>query len=234
FRPTPQPTPVATPAASPTPEVAKTDDRKSGGELTREELAKNEAELNKVAGEHNVARPPAENEVNLKPLKDVLKTAKQMLADGKIDLNKTIDMTVEADLKEDGTLENAEITNQQGDENLRDLAKTFVSRLGASAVLKFLNEKQVDVRHLIMTVKIDGQEVKISVAAQVTSEDRAAEMARGYGGLIGGKRLFKQGKDEDKLWDNMNVNADGKQVIMQFQIPRDTAGELLGKVKAEG
>ncbi len=226
----PQPVATPSPAMMPTPEIAKKDDKKDADTPSPEERAKSEDALNKIADEHKIGRPPDKDDVNLKPLKDLLNDTRKMLADGKISLDKTIDMTIEADLMEDGTLENPEIVNQQGDENLRDLAKLFVSRLASSAVLKFLNQKQMDIRHLTMTVKIDQQQVIVSVSAETASFDRATEIARGYGNLLAGARLFKQGKDEDKIWENMQVNSDGKLVMMKFQMPRDVATALLAKV----
>ena len=221
-RTTPTPEPSPTPEA--TPEVAKNSD---GEPLSAEDAAKAEAEMNKVAQETGVKRPS--KLPNLKPLMDVLKLAKEMKEDGRINLNATVELIAEADLKEDGTLENLTFPEENGDANLRALAGRFMDALNVGKVLSFL-----DVKHLKLSIKIDQQNVFVGIVTEAETPGRATELANGYGGLIGLAKLAKKGKDEAKVFENMKVKPDGKQVIMEFQMPRDMAGELLGKVKDEG
>lgn len=214
--PTPTPEPEATP--SPTPEVAETEEEKK---------KRAEEELNKVAKENDVARPPAENEVNLRPLKDVLETAKQMVAKNEISLTDTIELTVEADRKDDGTLENLKWGKAVGDPEAFKLAEQFVNALSQSQVLLFLK----DTRHMMMTLTLDQQNVKVSVMTEADTEARAAQISLGYQTMIGIARGAKKGTDEGEIFNNMNVASAGRQVTMDFKMSREVAGAMLAKVK---
>jgi hypothetical protein len=216
--PTPSPEPSPSPAASPSPEVAS---------QTEEEKKQAEEELNKIAKENNVERPPGENEMNVRPLKDVLERAKQMLAEGKLDLKDTIEVTVEADRKADGSLENVVFKDPKGDPDAYTLAQEFVTALSASKALVFLK----DTRHMVMALKLDQQDVFVSVTTEADTELRAAQMSLGYGTMIAIVRRNKKGTDEGQIFDNMQVSSDGKQVLMKFQMSRDVAAAMLSKVR---
>lgn len=216
--PTPTPEPSPSPSPEATPETAKTEAQKA------------EEELNRIAQENNTPRPPAEDELNIAPLKDVLKTAKEMTGDGRIDLNAAIEMTAEADRREDGKLENAVFSQPTGNnQNLVDLGRQFVTALGASGVLKFLK----DTRHLKMTLKIDQQTVIINVMTEAETEARARQIANSYGLMLGIVRGGKKNEPIGKVYESMKIDRDGKNVVMSFEMPRSQASELLGKVKIE-
>jgi hypothetical protein len=212
----PTPSPEAEPTPSPSPEVADGDASK-----------KTEDELNKVARESDILRPPAENEVNLRPLKDVLETAKQMVAKNEISLNDTIELTVEADRKEDGSLENLKWGEAKGDPDAFKLAEQFVNALSKSQVLFFLK----DTRHMLMTVKLDQQNVEVNVVSDTDTDARASTVSLGYRAMIGIAREAKKGTDEGEIFNNMNVKSEGKQVRMEFKMSREVAGAMLAKVK---
>lgn len=211
--PSPTPSPEAEP--SPSPEVA--DDAKKA----------EEEELNKLAEENRTPRPPSADEVNLLPLKDVLKDAKGMLASGQLDLKDTIEVTVDADRKDDGKLENVVFTDPKGDPDAYLLAQKLVTALSESTILRFLP----DTRHLIMSVRLDQQNVNVTVVTEPETEERAEQMRRGYSDIIGVASTFKKGTDEGELLSHMKVTREGKQVSMKFEMSRELAGAMLAKVK---
>jgi hypothetical protein len=217
-RPTPTPTPEAEPSPSPTPEVSETDEEKK---------KKAEDELNRIAQEADVLRPPAESQVNTRPLTDVLKTAKQMVASNEISLNDTIELTVEADRNDDGSLENYKWGEAKGDPEAFKLAEQFVNALSKSQALIFLK----DTRHMMMSLKLDQQDVSVNIMSEADTEARAKIIARGYQMMIDYVRGNKKGTDEGEIFNNMNVVAEGKQVRMDFKISREVAGAMLAKVK---
>jgi hypothetical protein len=49
--------------------------------------------------------------------------------------------------------------------------------------------------------------------------------------MIGIAREAKKGTDEGEIFNNMNVEAAGKQVKMEFKMSREVAGAMLAKVK---
>jgi len=54
-------------------------------------------------------------------------------------------------------------------------------------------------------------------------------MANVYGLGIMGMRWKKAGTDEGQVWKNTKVSADGKTVVVNFEMPRETAATLLAK-----
>lgn len=221
--PTLEPTPEATPepSASPTPEVAAQTAEQKDAQKKAEE------ELNRIARENDTPRPPNENELNLRPLKDVLNDAKTMLANGQLDLKDTIELTVEADRMPDGQLENVVYKDPKGDPDAYLLAQKLVTGLSQSRVLQFLK----DTRHLVMFVKLDQQDVFVSVTTEAETPERAGQMSLGYGTMVAIAREGKKGTDEGQIFDNMQVSSDGKLVTMKFQMARETAAAMLSKVK---
>jgi hypothetical protein len=212
--PTPSPE-EAEPTPSPSPEVADA-----------EKKAEEEA-LNKLAAENNTPRPPAADELNMLPLKDVLKDAKGMLASGQLDLKDTIEVTVEADRKDDGRLENVVFRDPKGDPDAYLLAQKLVTALSESTILRFLP----DTRHLLMSVKLDQQNVVVNVVTEPETEERAEQMRLGYSSIIGAASSFRKGTDEGELLNHMKVTREGKQVSMKFEMSRELAGAMLAKVK---
>ena len=54
-------------------------------------------------------------------------------------------------------------------------------------------------------------------------------MARGYNMLLVAGELAKRGHDEEALYRNTNVTSEGKQILVNFSMPRQTASEMLKK-----
>src|SRR5215210_2338075 len=139
--PTPTPQPSPTPAVSPTPQPSAspagtpTDGTVAAGK-TKEEAEK---DLNKIATEHNVERP-SEEAINKKPLKDWLARANELKVKGQLDLNQAIEMVIEAQLDEDGTLHDPIVVQKTGDPRLIEVAKELVAAIGDSKVLGFMKK----------------------------------------------------------------------------------------------
>jgi hypothetical protein len=45
--------------------------------------------------------------------------------------------------------------------------------------------------------------------------------------------MGKKNQPIGKVWESMKIDRNGKTVIMSFEMPREEAGQLLGKVKIE-
>ncbi len=225
-KPTPQPTP--TPAASPTPQPSAspsgtaTDGTEAAAGKTKEEAEK---DLNKIATEHNVERPN-EDAINKKPLKDWLARANELKVKGQLDLNQTIEMVIEAQLDEDGTLHDPVVIQKTGDPRLIEVAKDLVAALGDSKVLGFMKK---DARKLRITVKLDPNEVVAKVESEVGSAARAQELQDAYSKLLFFGQIARKGRDEEILYKNTKISTDGKQVIVNFKMPRADAGAMLSK-----
>jgi hypothetical protein len=224
--PKPRPTPAATPQA--TPEVAeKDDDQKEGDGLSEEERKAKEAQereaLNKVAEQSKVKLPP---KINSRPFKDMLVKWNGEYEKGRLNLNGTISVTLEADRNDDGTLTNMEMTGgSASDPALKELAKDVVSTLSASRALAFLEGAD----RLMLKLVLNQRKLSVVVNSEMETEERADQMARVYSIGIMGMRFAKGGTDEGQVWKNTKVSAKGKAIQVEFDMPRETAGSLLAK-----
>ncbi len=162
--------------------------------------------------------------VNVGPIKAFLARSKRLHEQGKLDLSKPQSIVVEGDRREDGTLTGVQITGESAaDPQLRAVAQDFVASVNDSHALAFLS----DVSRVRMTFTLDGERFKALTASETPSEQRADEMARGYRMLINAGRLVKRGTDEGALLAGMKVSSNGKQLLMNLDMPREQMGNIL-------
>ncbi|HEX8853373.1 MAG TPA: hypothetical protein VF754_07800, partial [Pyrinomonadaceae bacterium] len=232
-RPKPTPTPVPTPEPAASQEVAQGAQDSSGGDgdakpLTPEEQKAQEekdrrAALDQVAEQNKTKLPP---KINSKPFKDILAKWNEEYVKGNLNLNGTINITLEADREPDGTLVNMEMTGgSASDPAMKEIAKDVVAALSASHALAFLE----GARHLKMTLTLDQRRLAVVADTSVESADKASAMANVYGLGITYQRYKTSGKDEGEVWKNTRVRAQGNQILISFEMPRGTAGTLLAK-----
>ncbi len=238
--PAPTPTPEASPSPSPEASPAATTDAKvaanskTADPKTPEET---EQELNKIAAENNVVRPN-ENEINVRPLKDWLARANALRDKGQLDLSSEIEITIAASLNTDCKLTDPNVIQKSGDARLIDVAKDMVSAIGDSGMLSFLRDPRkvtdttklsCDAMPLQVTIKLDQNDIAAKVETQADSPERAVQMAKGYNTLLAVGEFAKRGHDEEILYRNTKVTSEGKQILVNFSMPRQTASEMLKK-----
>jgi hypothetical protein len=230
-KPTPKPkvSPSPQPVASPAPSPELTAQEKAAELLAKakDKESANQA-LDQVANSGNVERPE-ESKINKKPLKDWVKKADKLRLDGKLDLTKTVELVIVADRDVDGGLLNVEVVQKDGDPQLIEVAKDLAAAISDSKVLYFLQ----DAKHLRMTMRLDNLNVMAKVETDVGSEERAGSLAKTYAALLYGGQLLKKGQDEETLYKAARVKADGKQVVVNFSMPRETATGILKKYAPE-
>jgi hypothetical protein len=218
-RPTPEPSPTpqaaaATPTPSPDPEQQK----------------KDEAEMAKMAKDLGVDMVPV---VNTKPFEDIAVKGKELVDQGKLDLkNAAIEVTATAALNEDGTLKADTVQINwvtASDENTNQLAQQLLTALSQSKVLGILK----GAKDVSFALKLDQQNVSVSVSSDLPSEDVAAKSAEGYTTLVGLGRLKKQGTDEGELYKNLKFGSQGRQFTMSFEMPKDAAGKMISEMLAK-
>jgi hypothetical protein len=95
--------------------------------------------------------------------------------------------------------------------------------------VKDSKELRCDEMPVQLSVKLDQIEISARVESQADSPQRAAQMAKGYGDLLAVAQLVKSGRDEEVLYKNTKVSAEGKQIVVTFSMPRQTASEMLKK-----
>lgn len=237
--PTPEPSPSVSPEASPAATLPTMDAKVAANSKAEDPKTPEEAEqqLNKIAAENNVVRPN-ENDINTRPLKDWLARANALRDKGQLDLSSEIEITIAASLNTDCKLTNPSVIQKTGDSRLIDVAKDMVSAIGDSGMLSFLRDPRkvtdptklsCDEMPLQVTIKLDQNDIAAKVESQADSPERAVQMAKGYNTLLAVGEFAKRGHDEEVLYRNTKVTSEGKQILVNFSMPRPTASEMLKK-----
>ncbi|MFN2483260.1 MAG: hypothetical protein ABR554_17510 [Pyrinomonadaceae bacterium] len=225
-KPTPTPSPEASPSPKSAEDAAEGEKVKNGDASAAASPAepKSEQEAEQIIKDANQEKFP---EINTKPFEDLLAQGKKMKDEGEIDLTGTLEMSVEADRRDDGKLEHVEITGESAsDPKLHQLAKDFISALSDSELLKVLD----GTRHVRMKVRLDDREVSVRVMTEMESADLASKKTNAYNGMLWIGAMSKKGKDEEAIFKSVKIKNEAKQVVLTFQMPRKDAGALLSKI----
>jgi hypothetical protein len=224
-RPTPHPTPVPTPSpspsASPSPGSAQSSTTGDGSVAGKTEDAA-ENDLDKVAEKNKVKRPKT---INKRPFVDLLVKYNELKDKGELDLSGPVEMTIEADRNDDGTLRNVQVIRKSGDPKLIEATKDFIAALSASGALDFLEGTD----HLTLTLKLDAAAVSVSASTEASSDAEARQKATGYNALLFLGAAARSGRDEATIMKNTKVTASGKQITISFNLPRAAITDMLKK-----
>ncbi len=230
--PSPAASPSASPSASPTasPSVSAEVAQSASPSPSPDAQADAQKELEKTAAKINVTLPE-ENEINKKPLKDLAIKANDLKNQGKLDLNKPFKIVIQAKLGENGKLQNFKFLDRAGDEVLNDLFTGMVAALNDSGLLVYLSgiSKANPGSTIIISVEQGESEVLASLESEVTTPDDARQLAAGLNGMLAAGGLVRAGKDEAKLMKNTSATSDGKKVVVNFSMPRQTVIDMLKK-----
>ena len=230
--PEPSASPTASPAASASPSAAvaqspNSNSNQNSAPLTPEEAQK---QLEKTAEQNNVPLPD-ENQINKKVLKDFAAYANDLKNQGKLDLNKPFEIIIEAELDENGKLKNPRFTKKEGDANLVDLFGRMVAALNDSGFLTYLQPISKDNPNATVkiTVKQGEQEVLASVESEASSPERAQSLAKALNALLVLGAGSRAGKDEEVIMRNTNAAPDGKKVVVNFSMQRQSLVDMIKK-----
>jgi len=230
----PSPNASPSPAASPTPSASPSASASaiaqaspSASPLTPEQA---QTELEKTAAQNNVTLPD-ENEINKKALKDFAAFANDMKNQGKLDFDKPFEIEIEAKLDEKGRLKGAKFTKKAGDESLVTLFGRLVSALNDSGFLTYLQpiSKDNPDATVRITVKQGEKEVLASVVSEASSPERAESLAKALNNLLYFGAGSRAGHDEEVLMKNTNASPDGKRVVVNFSMPRQSVVDMIKK-----
>lgn len=233
-QPSPSPSPDASASASPgvSPETSTSPSAVAEASPVSSPLTPEEAQkqLEKTA-EENKLPLPTENEINRKPLKDLLANVNELKNQGKLDLDKPFKIVIQAKLDDKGKLINPRLKEKEGDDILQDLFKQMVSALNDSGLMIFLQPISADNPGATVTITIMQGEQKVlaSVESEASSSPSAERLARGFNGLLTAGAWSRAGKDEAELMKNSNAKPDGKKVVVNFAMPRQSIIDMLKK-----
>src|SRR5688572_33106292 len=218
------PEPVAKASASPSPSTP--------AKLTPEQA---QTELEKTAKENNLDLPK-EGEINKKALKDFAAYANDLKNQGKLDLNKPFEIVIEAQLDDKGKLVKPVFKKKDGDENLVELFGRMVSALNDSGFLTYLSPISKDNPNSTVTIMIKQgeKEVLASVESETTSPERAKALAGVLNNLLYFGAGSRAGKDEEVIMKNTNATPDGKKVVVNFSMPRQSVVDMIKKQMQPG
>jgi hypothetical protein len=231
--------PAASPAASPSASAAASPAPSAIAQAsppansnTNTQLPPDEAQkkLEETAKENNLALPE-ENQINKKALKDFAAYANDLKNQGKLDLNKPFEVVIEAEMDQNGKLQNARFTKKVGDENLVDLFGRMIAALNDSGFLIYLQPLSKDNpgAKVVITIKQGESEVLASVASETSSNARAESLASVLNNLLFFGAGSRSGKDEEVIMKNTNVTPDGKKVVVNFSMPRQSVVDMIKK-----
>jgi hypothetical protein len=228
--PKPKPSPTPTPVPKPSPSPSPTDPDKTGETASAggEPQTKEDAEkgIDDAAKKNGVVRPE-EGKINKRPLKDWLAQANELKTKGELDLSGTVELVIVAQRDAKGKLHNPQVVKKSGDAKLILVAKDLVGAINDSNVLYFLEGSgEGQVRFL---VKMDQAQITAAVESEVESAEQAQKMASGYGVMLLLGKTARKGKDEAVIYQNTRISARGRQVVVNFSMPRQAAGDMLKK-----
>lgn len=225
--PKPKPLPSPSPQPSPTPaDVNKTGEVAAAGKDQPQTKEEAEKAIDDVAAKNGVIRPD-DNKINKKPLKDWLASNNELYKNGKLDLSKTIELVIVAQRDEKGKLHDPQVVSKAGDPGLIEAAKEFIAAVNDSNILYFL--EGAGGGQVRFVVRLDAAQVNASVESEVESEARAVTMARTYGIMMLYGKVARSDKDEAVIYQNTRISSKGKQIVVDFSMPRQAAGDMLKK-----
>jgi hypothetical protein len=219
----------ASPSASP---VAVAQASPSASPSTNTQLTPEEAQkkLEETAAQNNVTLPE-ENQINKQVLKDFAAYANKLKNDGKLDLNQPFEIVIEAEMDQNGKLQNPRFTKKAGDPNLVDLFGRMIAALNDSGFLIYLQpiSKDNPGAKVVITVKQGENEVLASVESETSSTAKAETLAKALNYMLLFGAGSRAGKDEEVIMKNTSATPDGKKVVVNFSMPRQSVVDIIKK-----
>jgi hypothetical protein len=224
----PDASPAASPSLSPVAAVAQASPAASPStSLTPDEAQK---KLEETAAQNDVALPD-EAQINKQVLKDFAAYANKLKNDGKLDLNKPFEIVIEAEMDANGKLRNPRFTKRAGDPNLVDLFGRMIAALNDSGFLIYLQpiSKDNPGAKVVITVKQGENEVLASVESETSSTTKAQTLAKALNYMLILGAGSRAGKDEEVIMKNTSATPDGKKVVVNFSMPRQSVVDIIKK-----
>jgi hypothetical protein len=230
----PSPSPAASPSGSPSasPGASASPSGAIAQASPSPSLNPDEAQkqLDKTAAENGLPLP-TENEINKRVLKDFAKYANDLKEQGKLDFNKPFELVITAKLDEQGKLKDLNFVKAEGDEHLVELFGKLVAALNDSGFLIYLQPIAKDNPNptVKITVKQGEKEVVASIESETSSSERAESLAKVLNTALYFGAGSRAGHDEEILMKNTSASPDGKRVVVNFSMPRQSVVEMLQK-----
>jgi hypothetical protein len=245
--PSPSPSLTPTPAPTPAPAIAASGSNKDGkagdgkGSSTagsaEDKAAQEKAAEEKLQAEREKAAKtagiemPEEGEINKKPFQDLGAEAKGMSDKNQLDMTQQFEVTIEAELNQQGKLVNTNIAKKSGDAQLIYLSKRFVETMNDSGVLFYLKalSQNNPTSKVVFTIKQNTSAVVAIIEVEAKDADSARVLTRGFNATIAYGVTQRKGKVEEQLLRDLKASQDGQKIIFNFSMPREEAVALVKK-----
>ena len=172
---------------------------------------------------------PKEGEINKQPFKDLAAYATDLRNQGKLELEKPFEVSIDTELNKDGKLINPKVTKKTGDPNLADLGSRLVAALNDSGILFYLKKINEDKpgTKVTFTIKQDGNEVVATVESEVASVVSARQLSNAFSLMLDVGAESRKGKDEEILLRSTTVSPDGKKIIFKLNMAHQDVVDIV-------
>ena len=163
---------------------------------------------------------------NVRPLEDVARRAKQLVEQGKLGRETTLDVSATAELAADGSLKRETVNvvwASAADETVTSLSDQLVNAVSDSRMLSALEGAKA----VRLGLRLDGQNVSVLLAAELPSALEAQRYAEGYDMLRRVGLASKRATDEGALYEWLRFASDGKMFKMTFEGPRGAVARMV-------
>ena len=228
--PSPSPLLSPSPSASASPGTATVATNATAVDDKKLTPAEAQTKLEQTAAENNLELPD-ETQLNKQVLKDFAKYANDLKNQGKLDIDKPFEVVIEAELDQNGKLVNPRFTKKAGDPNLVDVFARMVAALNDSGFLIYLKpiSKDNPGAKVKFTIKQGEQEVLASVESEASSDTSARVLAKALNAALVFGASSRAGKDEEVIMKNTNASPDGRKILVNFSMPRQSVVDLIKK-----
>src|SRR5437764_582138 len=226
FKPAPvySPSPTPSPTATPSPAIAASKLPDATAKPSATPKAADDKAVEKAqqrldsASKATGIELPKEGEINKQPFRDLAAYATDLRNQGKLELEKPFEVSIDTELNKDGKLINPKVTKKTGDPNLADLGSRLVAALNDSGILFYLKKINEDKpgTKVTFTIKQDGNEVVATVESEASSADSANKLSRGFGLMLLAGAASRKGHDEEIIMKNTKVSANSKKIMFKL------------------
>lgn len=201
-----KPTPKPTPSATPTP--------------SESDLAKSKDDFN--------------NKFNKKPLQDfadgVMAKLDSPKPEDKVDLKQSFTVVLDGYLTENGAFDAKKTgyAKYEGNEQMVNVAKNALEAVGDSTIFSYL--RALGVEKVNITLVQDDQKITAKIVSSQPNAENAKTVSSGFRGVILLAQInTKDDVEVQTLLKGLKFNAEGKNFVINFEIPKTEAHQLIDK-----
>jgi hypothetical protein len=119
-------------------------------------------------------------------------------------------------------------TKPEGDPKMVEVAKNAIKALGDSTLFVYLKDLGVEKVNIVLVQ--DEKQISAIIRSSQPTEEKARSVKSGFNLIIGFAKTNTQDDAEvQALLKGVKFNSDGKNFIINFEMPKDEAHQLIDK-----